>query len=337
MRALLDAPDVVDGVFLDAMAMPRSFDDSCILSGGCTAEKARRLAAVTSKLIQKSTRRSGKASATATVAAPSKAGAAALPTSHLLVLPWPSTSGLMRAAAILVSIGASATLSVVAALAMRSRQMRLRMLTKCPPCRAPRLPPGPLLNKMNQLVHLPLVAPLLEGLYWGALCLAAAALAPVAVILGLLKAAREAACTIGGTLEAPPSERSKLGVVITGCDSGFGRALALELAGRGYSVFACCLSAAASTTLQEEWERVSSGHTGDNSMALLRVTVMDVTVESEVNAAATLVHKWTEAMPNRRVLAVVNNAGIGHGGYVEWLQVRGCDANAQSARRCPAV
>ena len=34
------------------------------------------------------------------------------------------------------------------------------------------------------------------------------------------------------------SEREDLAIVITGCDSGFGRALALELLSRGYTVFA---------------------------------------------------------------------------------------------------
>ena len=39
------------------------------------------------------------------------------------------------------------------------------------------------------------------------------------------------------------SEREDLAVVVTGCDSGFGKALALELLSRGYTVFACCLQA----------------------------------------------------------------------------------------------
>ena len=46
---------------------------------------------------------------------------------------------------------------------------------------------------------------------------------------------------------------------------------------------------------------------------------MDVTSDAQVAAAAEAVQGWTDLRPSRRrLLCVVNNAGVGTGGYVEW-------------------
>ena len=44
-----------------------------------------------------------------------------------------------------------------------------------------------------------------------------------------------------GEGQVPASARKNMAVVVTGCDTGFGAALAPALAEDGYTVFACCL------------------------------------------------------------------------------------------------
>jgi len=41
-------------------------------------------------------------------------------------------------------------------------------------------------------------------------------------------------------------------IVITGCDSGFGRTLALKLGAKGFKVYACCLTQRAMDELKKE-------------------------------------------------------------------------------------
>lgn len=67
-------------------------------------------------------------------------------------------------------------------------------------------------------------------------------------------------------------------VFITGCDSGFGRLLALRLDQRGFRVLASCLT----PTGAEDLQRVSSSR--------LQVTLLDVTDPQSVQQAA----KWVE-------------------------------------------
>ena len=54
VRAAMDAEDVVAGKFLDSMAVPRNFDDSCLAAGpaGCSSADAQRLYQVTERLMK---------------------------------------------------------------------------------------------------------------------------------------------------------------------------------------------------------------------------------------------------------------------------------------------
>jgi NAD(P)-dependent dehydrogenase (short-subunit alcohol dehydrogenase family) len=49
---------------------------------------------------------------------------------------------------------------------------------------------------------------------------------------------------------------------------------------------------------------------------------MDVTLDDQVQAAASRVNQWLGKGGNY-LHAVVNNAGIGHGGLVDWLDMDG--------------
>lgn len=104
-----------------------------------------------------------------------------------------------------------------------------------------------------------------------------------------------------------PQRGMELGVIITGCDSGFGQQLVFALARDRFAVFAGCLRAEAMDQFK-----------GDPQIIPL---LMDVTKDDQVKAAASLVNKWLsigDSKTPRYLHAVVNNAGIGHGGLVDW-------------------
>ena len=141
-------------------------------------------------------------------------------------------------------------------------------------------PPGPLLNWINCLVHWPIIAPLLIGAYTAIICLATPLLAPLAAAQGCMEACLDAAVAVLG-LETPREARAALAVVITGCDSGFGRELAVELCRCGYTVFACCLLP--SPDLEREAASIGPG------AGSLTTLEMDVTRDDPVIAAAATV------------------------------------------------
>lgn len=93
-------------------------------------------------------------------------------------------------------------------------------------------------------------------------------------------------------------------VLITGCDTGFGYALATRLSRDGFVVFAGCLDS------QSE---------GAKTLGKLRnVTVLqlDITKAEQVDAAFESVQ---QALGSRVLWSVVANAGIRNNGLLEWL------------------
>ncbi|KAM6214155.1 retinol dehydrogenase 5 [Rhynchocyon petersi] len=94
-------------------------------------------------------------------------------------------------------------------------------------------------------------------------------------------------------------------IFITGCDSGFGRLLALRLDQRGFRVLASCLTPAGAEDLQ----RVASSR--------LQTILLDVTDPQSVQWAA----KWVETQVGEAGLfGLVNNAGVaGIIGPTPWL------------------
>ncbi|XP_042877662.1 D-beta-hydroxybutyrate dehydrogenase, mitochondrial-like [Penaeus japonicus] len=98
-------------------------------------------------------------------------------------------------------------------------------------------------------------------------------------------------------------------VLVTGCDTGIGHALALALQEQGFRVFAGCLQAAAGGSGAEALRQKASGR--------LHVLQLDVTREKQVQEA---LQELLEILPEDEVLwGVVNNAGVGGFGQVEWV------------------
>ncbi|XP_069898498.1 retinol dehydrogenase 5 [Dipodomys merriami] len=94
-------------------------------------------------------------------------------------------------------------------------------------------------------------------------------------------------------------------VFITGCDSGFGRLLALRLDQRGFRVLASCLTTSGAENLQQM------------ASSRLHTTLLDVTDPHSIQQAA----KWVETHVKKAGLfGLVNNAGVaGIIGPTPWL------------------
>ena len=95
-------------------------------------------------------------------------------------------------------------------------------------------------------------------------------------------------------------------VLVTGCDSGFGKLIALELHRLGATVFAGCLTQSGCDKLSQQYGR-----------ARMRAFQLNVTLDADVVAAVKLVED-----SGLRLAAVVNNAGISAFGWAEALDVK---------------
>ncbi|XP_075531948.1 retinol dehydrogenase 7-like [Dermacentor variabilis] len=93
-------------------------------------------------------------------------------------------------------------------------------------------------------------------------------------------------------------------VLITGCDTGFGHRLAKRLSRKGFLVFAGCLSSK------------SDGAKELKLLPNINVMQLDVTDQKQIDDALDAVK---EQLDSRVLWSVVANAGIGTGGYLEWL------------------
>ena len=148
-----------------------------------------------------------------------------------------------------------------------------------------------------------LACPLLFGLHLTlgpeASRLAAAACAAAFVLLALLS-------YLPRRRMAVPAQRA-LCVIVSGCDSGFGESVARQCAAAGFTVFAGCLTAGGARALA--------------GVAGLEALQLDVTSASDVAALAARVRAWRGGAAGRAVHALVNNAGVGTSGPVDWCEL----------------
>jgi short chain dehydrogenase len=189
------------------------------------------------------------------------------------------------------------------------------------------MPPGPFFQKLNAKLHQEPWSSLTYGLFW-IFTLTSSWVLVVSALLGRTVSQLLIHLLFPGASKAYDPSNSEtnasydMAVVITGCDSGFGRDLALRAADMGFTVFAGCLDPKA------------NGNTAADMAKLTKGTIyplpMNVTSDEQVAAAASAVSTWLkgcddkgeDAPAKRRVLhALVNNAGIGVGGLVDWTDV----------------
>lgn len=167
--------------------------------------------------------------------------------------------------------------------------------------------PGPVLQWLNELLHQEPFSFLFYGLYW---CIILIILSPIMGILLMLQTVLKLARYLVGFDDVVPQQGMELGVIITGCDSGFGQQLAFALARDRFTVFAGCLRAEAMDQFKEDKRIIP--------------LLMDVRKDDQVKAVASLVNKWIsigDSKTPRYLHGVVNNAGIGHGGLVDWVEL----------------
>ncbi|XP_072200450.1 D-beta-hydroxybutyrate dehydrogenase, mitochondrial-like isoform X3 [Excalfactoria chinensis] len=112
-------------------------------------------------------------------------------------------------------------------------------------------------------------------------------------------------------------------VLITGCDKGFGHALAKQLHAKGFTVFAGCLLALPFALIQNLWEDKN----GDGARELkdmksdrMKVLQLNVCSDQEVAQAVDYV-KMTLKDPEEGLWGLVNNAGVSTFGEVEFTSL----------------
>ncbi|KAK3875741.1 hypothetical protein Pcinc_019380 [Petrolisthes cinctipes] len=126
-------------------------------------------------------------------------------------------------------------------------------------------------------------------------------------------------CTVCFLLASLTVETVGKTVLITGCDSGFGYALALHLDALGMGVVACCLDA----------EGDGGQQLREKGSSRLHVLQLDITSGSQLTQA---LDKVKEILGPHGVLwGLVNNAAITTYGAVEWVTMdtyrKVCDVN----------
>ncbi|XP_026542982.1 D-beta-hydroxybutyrate dehydrogenase, mitochondrial-like isoform X2 [Notechis scutatus] len=110
----------------------------------------------------------------------------------------------------------------------------------------------------------------------------------------------------------PPLPAEGKAVLITGCDKGFGHALASHLHAKGFTVFAGCLLLDQGGDGAQELCRLGSGR--------MHVLQLDVRCEQQVARALRYVEVQLED-PARGLWGLVNNAGIASFGDVEFTSM----------------
>lgn len=101
--------------------------------------------------------------------------------------------------------------------------------------------------------------------------------------------------------------RSLKVVVVTGCDSGFGRMACETLAQEGYFVIATCLT-------KNGIEEISS--------KVQKAFICDVTRSEDVLNLATECQLVVSSMDGGRLYGVVNNAGVGIFGLIDYMSMK---------------
>jgi NAD(P)-dependent dehydrogenase (short-subunit alcohol dehydrogenase family) len=93
-------------------------------------------------------------------------------------------------------------------------------------------------------------------------------------------------------------------VLISGCDTGFGHALAIELDKQGFHVLAGV------------YNPDNEEHLTSQLSTRATVFCLDITQQDEIDAAYNMVIEKTTTLH-----AIINNAGIGKGGLIDWTSV----------------
>jgi NAD(P)-dependent dehydrogenase (short-subunit alcohol dehydrogenase family) len=188
--------------------------------------------------------------------------------------------------------------------------------------------PSPRLQKLNALLHREPYASIAYSIFWTWILVAVVPAVAIIVlpILGIYRIMAWYKDWWGVNYFDPSSHSdnsTELAIVITGCDSGFGKELALWAAEDGFFVFAGCLS-------KDSFEQFKVKSAGSRIIPM----IMDVTNDADVKKAADQVSKWlndesssktnkkTKQKTKKRFFhALINNAGITKVGMFDWIEI----------------
>jgi NAD(P)-dependent dehydrogenase (short-subunit alcohol dehydrogenase family) len=196
--------------------------------------------------------------------------------------------------------------------------------------------PGRPKQAINNVAHTPWGSLIVYHLWWLLVTVVKLPLSVLFLCLSLVSSIFSLMLGFGGSKSimsrsqrgiVPPQKRREKVVVITGCDSGFGRAVALELALKhGFYVVAGCLRPGEFVVESQE-EAANSTDSFDKKLSMITSLELDVTKQESVDAFAERVHedilksKTGDGTTERVLHAIINNAGVGSGGCVDWLDV----------------
>lgn len=184
------------------------------------------------------------------------------------------------------------------------------------------------LHKINGILHQEPMATVANGCFWYLILLF---IAPLLAFGNLFFTAYKVIAFYGWKKEILPKDHpdKTLAVVVTGCDSGFGKELVFSLVSKGFVVFPACL-------MKESFDHFK----GESKIIPIQ---MDVTKDKDVEDALQVVQKWLQSEDDdkskkRYLHALVNNAGIGIAGLSDWFKLSDfqfiMDVNFFGAIRC---
>jgi len=195
------------------------------------------------------------------------------------------------------------------------------------------------LQKLNALIHVEPLRTVSHHLFWFVVLVFVAPMAGIVLLVsGAVDSARRLLLLLTTTARIDPKEDDdgvELAVLVTGCDSGLGRALVLRLAEEGFTVFAGCLNIHRDPTKETATDDPPPPFFADESSesastsSRIRPLRMDVTNQEDVDRARRTVEDWlagggggedaSSSRRRRRFHALVNNAGIVRFAFFDWL------------------
>jgi NAD(P)-dependent dehydrogenase (short-subunit alcohol dehydrogenase family) len=170
-----------------------------------------------------------------------------------------------------------------------------------------------LLNVFNNLLHIEPVSIVADCVFWLVIFLVGFPLAAVVVFIRMIWRVISYFVGRGNVIDPKAKKKQDLAVLITGCDSGFGRELVAPLTARGFTVFCGCLQMSSFPNFQDE------------SLAI--PILLDVTSDKSVAEAYKTVSTWlavgsgAHSKRERHFHALVNNAGVFRMGLIDFAKM----------------
>ena len=228
-------------------------------------------------------------------------------------------------------------------------------------------PHGPFLQRLNAIVHQEPYQTISYCVYWSIFLILIPPLVGV-ILVGIIlpwklylqyyhKHQQQCFVPNKKILQEEDDDEEEFAVLITGCDSGFGKEIAIRLAKEGFVVFAGCLdkdlksckrsffaSSSSSSSSSSSGDNNNNHGPINNNNLIIKPLWMDVTKQDHIDNAFRTINEWllfqdtaptagnlqqqapsSQQLPHRRrrryLHALINNAGVGRTGYIDWNDI----------------